>query len=84
MNLCTIKEATHTRCCVKDLTTGGNCIGNACMAWRFVQEKVQLTDEQVRNAGKAVHLAHVLQPDLEPARGYCGLAGGHRCPTPER
>jgi len=71
----TVEDARNTWCCVQGLTDSGKCMATGCMAWRWLHEKEPLTDEQIRNAGKAVHLAYALQPEKIPARGYCGRAG---------
>jgi hypothetical protein len=51
------------------------CFGARCIAWRWMQEKEPLSNEEIKNAGLAVGLAQALKPNVKLPRGYCGLAG---------
>lgn len=85
MNLHSEDQAKRQHCCGPEGT--GNfirdgrdqprrwCMASGCMAWRWEHEKEPLTEKQLRSAGMAIGLAAALQPDRDPQRGYCGLAG---------
>jgi hypothetical protein len=78
-------EAQEKRCCgpegcghkkpINFDQTERFCVAAYCMAWRFVIEKEPLTQDDIRSAGTALRLAGALKPDIQPRRGYCGLAG---------
>ena len=54
------------------LATQSNCIGSACMAWRWNMEWESATEEG--HGGDLV--VRLKRRRGDPKTGYCGLAGG--------